>query len=709
MRRNGNITLVGEIRGFKPERRIDDPAAIDLREGLLWFNLTENCYKYFDGSQINRLAVGDDLSKYLPLAGGKLTGGLSLAGDAEEADQATTLRQVEEGLGTKQNTVEGAASTVVAENLNSDKVVVSSSTGKIVASDIEVNELNQLDGINANIQEQLDSKQGNIGYVPVNQAGDTMEGDLHFDGAHTVTDLRKPVEPTDAVRLIDIENMKADLDFQADVLAVQRDGTLTDEDFTVPLAEVRFIVTDIATLDPSFGVIDGLVENDIIAKFATDTGHEYRVVYAVSEKGPGVLVWARDIGRWMKFDGTSWTEHGGLSGVTPSQGLGKEDNTLFIKYGAGSKLSATGKVSTAHRASSPIQTVLNGEISGGDEAEIDLLHTSQLEVIDNKLGLAEQSVNARELHTDVAGDGLTGGDGAALRVVTDDDTLVIEDNAVKLGDVSDRYLKFDVGGTLAAPLNVMTPTAAANPTPKRYVDSGLADLLGQLNAHATRFEQSQFVLDARSHDPQAAFAVVHNFGNIGVTVVVYDENLKQIIPDEVELINENRVDVRLADEQRVLIVVQGLKAFVEPGPTPEGDVTDVTLPSAGEVVLAEGESYKSSIVVEGWGASYLEVDINVTDPQAPIQARQQFTLAANELDPYDGNEADFTALGINVTYSEAEQRWDIDYGQAATAAMVASGQIRFYFAVLDANKLNLWGDMNNTTPEMRVFVNLSRE
>lgn len=713
MRRNGNITLVGEMRGFKPQRLSEDPSVVDLRVGLMWFNTAEDCYKYYDGTEIKQIAVGTDLTDYLRLDGGTMTAPIVLHGDAKEDLEAVTLQQLNAGLETKQPNIKGAATSIVDEDLTSDKVVVTSETGKIVASDIDTDELNQLEGINTDktVQEQIDSKQDNIGYETVNKAGDSMEGDLHFGDEHTVTDLRKPVNPTDAVRLIDLENMKAGLDFQADVLAVQTDDTLEDDAGDTRIVEVRFIVTDKDNLHESFGTIEGLQNNDIIGRVEDEQGYHYEVVYAVAEHGPGVLAWARDLEKYMKWDGEDWTEHGGLSGVTASNGLDKDGNTIFIKYGAGAKLTGSGKVGVHTVDAGPLQTLKDGEVSDDDDAELGLIHTDHFEVKQRTLGLAEQSINNRELHTDVAGHGLAGGDGSALRVVAENSSIVVGEDGVKLGDVSEDYLKFDVGGTLSAHINVQNPENDAHPTTKRFVDNKVQDLLDRLNAHVTRFEQSQFVFSALDIDPQSAYAVDHNFGNIGVVVSVYDENMKQIIPDEVELVDENRVDVRLADEQRVLIVVQGLKAFTEPEPEPEieGSVDEVTLPEGGNVVLGENETYKFTVDYVGEDVAFLEMDINVTDPATPELARIQYTLAANEADPYNGVESEFSVQGVTVTYSEAEQRWVIDFGPAVTTALVASGQVKIYSALRNANGDYLWGDMYNTTEEMRVFVNLSRE
>ena len=561
MRRNGNYEIVGEIIGLKPQRLAVDPDLSDLRQALTWFNTTEQKLRYFDGTEVRTIAVGDNLDDYLALAGGTMTGTLTLAADAVEDLEAVTLQQQVEGLSKKQNSVTGAATSIVADDLTSDRIVVTTAEGKIAVIEVAATKLNHLINVESDIQGLLDDKQDTIGYVPVNAAGDTLDGDLNFGSEYTATGLRKPSEPTDAVRLIDLDNLKADLDFQADVQHVQRDGSLVDEEWPVVAgAPIRVIVTDLASLDASFGVIEGLAENDIIVK----TAEGYVVAYAVSEHGAGVLTWATDLGKWLKYDGTEWNEHGGLSGVTAASGLGKEDNTIFVRYGAGTKASASGKIAVSLKTEGCLQTVFEGELSEADEAQVAFQHNAQFKVVNKQLALAADSITATELAASAISHGLVGGSGDVVKVKAADTSIVVAEDGVKLGDVSESYLKFDAGGTLTEPLKVIAPTEDANPATKKYTDDGLTAAIEKLNAQTTRFEQSQFILDARQGTAETAYAVEHNFGNIGVIVAVYGDDMLQLIPDGIELVNENRIDVTLANPQNVLIVVQGLKAITPP-------------------------------------------------------------------------------------------------------------------------------------------------
>ena len=65
-------------------------------------------------------------------------------------------------LDAKQNTITGAATTVTSNNLTIDRALLSDGTGKIVVSAISKTQLNCLDGVTSAIQTQLDSKQNTI-------------------------------------------------------------------------------------------------------------------------------------------------------------------------------------------------------------------------------------------------------------------------------------------------------------------------------------------------------------------------------------------------------------------------------------------------------------------------------------------------------------------------------------------------------------------
>ena len=68
--------------------------------------------------------------------------------------------------------ITGGASSILIDNLEPNKALISSSIGKVAVSAITTTELNRLSGVSSNIQQQLDGK--------VDVAGDTMTGTLYF-------------------------------------------------------------------------------------------------------------------------------------------------------------------------------------------------------------------------------------------------------------------------------------------------------------------------------------------------------------------------------------------------------------------------------------------------------------------------------------------------------------------------------------------------
>lgn len=85
-----------------------------------------------------------------------------LDSDMESAQQdITTLKgnvtTLTNALGSKQDTITGGASTITDDNLAANRALVSSASGKVVASDITATELGYLDGVTSNVQAQIDA------------------------------------------------------------------------------------------------------------------------------------------------------------------------------------------------------------------------------------------------------------------------------------------------------------------------------------------------------------------------------------------------------------------------------------------------------------------------------------------------------------------------------------------------------------------------
>ncbi len=80
--------------------------------------------------------------------------GLS-AGDPVQVFELT--ENIEAQIDDKQDTITGAATSIIGSDLTASRALISNSSGKVAASDITSTELGYLDGASSNIQAQLDS------------------------------------------------------------------------------------------------------------------------------------------------------------------------------------------------------------------------------------------------------------------------------------------------------------------------------------------------------------------------------------------------------------------------------------------------------------------------------------------------------------------------------------------------------------------------
>ncbi|MFN3077502.1 MAG: hypothetical protein ABT940_11590 [Alphaproteobacteria bacterium] len=138
------------------------------------------------------------------------------------------------------------------------------------------------------------------------------------DGSHDLT-----IANTAFVKKA-LDKAIAGLDFQRDVLAVQRDGSL--DPGATPAVGDRYIVTNPAALNAHFGSIANVAANDIV-EF---NGTAFIVNYAVAAAGPGALAWDRALARWLRWDGTVWDVFGGLSGVSGGYGITVTGDTIVL-------------------------------------------------------------------------------------------------------------------------------------------------------------------------------------------------------------------------------------------------------------------------------------------------------------------------------------------------------------------------------------------
>jgi hypothetical protein len=110
----GNITLAngGAIVGSRLENLSSDP--VSPYDGQVWFNTTSGKYKGYNGTSVVEFALGD-LTNYLALSGGTMTGALTLAADPTNDLHAATKNYVDNNLaGLRWKTPGARASTTAA-------------------------------------------------------------------------------------------------------------------------------------------------------------------------------------------------------------------------------------------------------------------------------------------------------------------------------------------------------------------------------------------------------------------------------------------------------------------------------------------------------------------------------------------------------------------------------------------------------------------
>ena len=224
-------------------------------------------------------------------------------------------------------------------------------------------------------------------------------------GGFRLTNLAAPVNSGDAANKSYVDAALAGLDFQPDVNDFVANANTTAPGVGLPAAATgqRYILaSNTSSLNAAWGTITGVGDNDIVEYDGTN----WFVAYDVSAQGEGALVWNRDDNYFMRWDGTSWDEFGGLAGVTAGAGLDKSGNTISIELdttpglefdtpGDAGKLRVKVDSTTIERHSSGIRVV-----SGG-------IGTNEL---------ANNSVTESKLNSSVAGNGLTGGGGSPLAV-----------------------------------------------------------------------------------------------------------------------------------------------------------------------------------------------------------------------------------------------------------------------------------------------------
>lgn len=560
---NGNLKLLGGgvVKNFRPEVLAADPAQASLLKGITWFNENENdgVLKFFNGTEILQLAVGGDLDNYLKRDGSlAMTGDLTLSSTDQSASADTTAvskGHVDTGLATKEDTITGAASTITGDNLGADKAMVTDAGGKVSESVTTAAQIGYLGTTTSNVQDQLDSKQSDLGYTPVNRAGDSLAGDLAFQDQYRITGLPAPVGGTEPVRKVDFDTALAGLNWQDDVNARQLDATL--DPGVAPTTGDRYILTDVAALHVNFGTIADVENNDIVEY----DGAEFVVVFDVSadSKAEGALAYSLAVNEFVRFNGTSWLVFHGLESLVDGAGLVKSGNVLSINFGAGVKESPSDEVGIDYAADGGLWTQVEGVESSDTEALLSIkLNATSLKTTAQGLAINEGGVTEAHIAATALSNGLAGGDGTPLNVVAKDAAgIIVDADGVSLDTAFTDNLYVNVDGdTLTGELKGIDGTTDDGFMTKLYIDSADTENADAIAALESRVAAGHIVYDGTTAAP--VHNIAHNFNNQFVSVTVVDSATNSVmIPDEITYTDANNLSVSFTEAWSVYVIITG--------------------------------------------------------------------------------------------------------------------------------------------------------
>ncbi len=126
-------------------------------------------------------------------------------------------------------------------------------------------------------------------------------------------------------------------------------------------------------------------------------------------------------------------------------------------------------------------------------------------------------------------------------------------------------------------------------------------------------------------------------------------------------------------------------------------------PAAGAYEITLGDNFVWTVYADDVDGDLYELEIDHSlEGTIP-----EFSVYASATDPYGGDEAEFSAAGVTVTYDESEQSWTIDFGETVTDLFVNNGIT--FFIVLKDNEGNQFGSMDPTTSDNTFAYTLTRE
>lgn len=591
MRVLGNVELagLGQILNLRAENLAADPAAPIV--GQVWYNTTDGVYRGFDGTTVIEFSSAADLGELRALvetgfdgAGLGEDGVYSAPADSNYLSAATSLHNADTLLDSQVKALSEAIDQIGSGNLadmqteidatqagaglgvdgayavQADANYIAAATS-LFSADVALDAaVKTVETAAAAAQTSADEAQTaaeaaqTTADAALPLAGGVMTGAVQMSN-NKIAGLAAPTEGTDAVNKAYVDSAMAGLDFQPDVLAIQRNAEFA------PAKEIgaRYIIGDAAALHVDFGTIADFASGDIV-EF---DGEAFVVVYDVSVQGEGAIAWNREDDTFSFYDGASWSNFGGMTGVVAGVGIDKQGNTINVKLGAGVGNLPTGEVGLDIREAAGLFLTEDGATdSSGTDAKLALKIAADrgLAVSAAGLEIADNSVSEFMLASTAFGDGLSGGNGDTVVIVPKaDGGIIVDGDGVSIDPSVLQFVKLE-GDTMTGPLVLSAdPIEDMEAATKQYVDAAAA-AAGEASDAAddvlTRLTNSFHVYDGTVS--QLSHTVDHNIGQKYCNVTVVDSADQVILPDTITFVSSSQLIVTFASAITCKVVVSGL-------------------------------------------------------------------------------------------------------------------------------------------------------
>lgn len=554
MRILGNLTFAGNgvVEKLRVENLAEDPAS--PQAGQVWYNTASGVYKGFDGTSVVTFASGGNTETILAEVNKIEAGaGLDANGDfvaytgKNYINGATTLADASSLLDAAVKVVADAAGTAATDidNLETNVTNIETATGlnadgtytATTGSNYLDSATNLKDGLvalDAAIKiadDAADAAQATAD-LKVAKAGDTMTGNLAFGGTSKVTGLASPTAAGDAANKAYVDALASGLTWENPVSAIREDHTAFESAVTVGMRIVNSTDNKIYTA----------TAEGVNGAAATFDGGEALV--------DGAAFFDKTDETGYVFNGVEIVQFTGTGQMTAGVGLVKTGNVIDVNLGAGIGQLPTDEVGIDVLTAGGLFLTVDGSAASTDTAAqlAVKLDGATLARSADGVKVAAQGITATEIATTVAGNGITGGNGAALSVVADEGIVVTADGVgLDLTFADARYIN-TAGDTMTGALVLAAdPTADLEAATKQYVD-----------ALATKLAASTFVYDGNVAN--ATHVVTHNLGSQFANVTVVDSANKAIIPDSITFDSATQLTVTFSSAITCKVVVSGTKA-----------------------------------------------------------------------------------------------------------------------------------------------------